>query len=79
MTIMFDDAAVDLKSIRLAIGMIMGMAFFDIITLLADKELSQMPAMAMITGYKGIERFNPVNEAEPGEKFQSAINRGRFG
>ena len=76
--IMFDNRAVDSKSVRLAIRMVMGVSLFDFLACLANKELRHMSAMAMIAGDKGIKRFNAVDKTKLGEKIQGAVNRWGF-
>jgi len=51
---MLDNRAGDLKAVRFTIGMIMGVAFFDLFAFFADKELRQMSIVVMFAGDKGI-------------------------
>jgi len=77
---MLNHGAADLETIGFAIAVIMRVAFFDSITILADEELRQMSGiMTVVTSDKGVERFDAVDKAEPREKFQSPVNGRRFG
>ena len=75
---MLDNGAVDEKSVGFTIGVIMGVALFDLFTFFADEKLRQMPAMAMVTGDKGINRLNAVDKAKFGQKIQGAVNCRRL-
>ena len=52
--VMLNDRSVDLKPVRLAICVVMGVAFFDFIAGFANKELCQMSVMPVVAGDKGI-------------------------
>ena len=49
---MLNYAMGDDKTSRFAIRVVMGVAFFDALAIIANKELCEMAAMAMITGNK---------------------------
>ena len=75
---MLDDRALDMKAFGFAIGMVMGVALFDLFACLADKKLRQMTAMAVVASDKGINRLDAMNETKFGEKIQGAVNRWRL-
>ncbi len=76
---MLNHAMGDDKANRLAIRVVMGVAFFDALAVIANKELRKMAAMAVVTGNKSIKRFDAVDKAKLGEKVQRAVNGWRFG
>lgn len=61
--IMLDDRPRDNKAFGLAIGMVMGVTLFNRLAGLADKELREVTAMAMVAGDKGVQGFNTVDKA----------------
>ena len=76
---MFNHTPANDKSVRLAIIMVVGVAFFDMVAALADKKLRQIAVMLVITGDEGVQSFDAVNQSQLGKEVERAINRGRFG
>lgn len=76
---MFDHAAIDLKPFWFAVRMVVRVSLFHAAAALADEKLRQIALMAVITGDEGIEGFDPVDQAEPGQKVERAVDGRRFG
>jgi len=51
---MLDNASLNSKAIGLARGVVMGVAFFDLIAIFANEKFGQMPVMAMVASDKGV-------------------------
>ena len=77
--VMFDYAVADFETNRTAIRMIMGVAFFNTIASLAYEKFCSVALMGVIACDISIQGLNAVDQAEPGEKVQRAVNRRRFG
>lgn len=76
---MFNHTPANDKSVRLAIIMVVGVAFFDMVAALADKKLRQITVMLVITGDERVQSFDAVDQSQLGKKVERAINGRRFG
>lgn len=76
---MLDHTAGDLEPVGFAIGVVVGVTFFNAAAALADEEFSQIALMTMITGDESIERFDPVNKSQFREEVECAVDGWRLG